>query len=1186
MFRKKREYLVLTETHLVRCKSQAKAAEMFPSIPPAFGRSPTVRHSSSHSMGSQQDLQSLGSDSSGDKEGRILLKQVVAVHRLDDGKPYFALEVCYLDEDSNLASAMTLQFGFPEERDAWLGFIRSAATTVRLQDPRPVTSYNANYVARTVEREHDYNPSQFAMYKVVQRQLPKSGSRSSTDDLSKIASVVCFLAIGIHKVHLIPLAKSSSRTSSPSLLQSAHGSYGMLNLTGIKVNTHDDGFQLSFRRPLEKPKTLYLASLASHEIATRLHHVENFLRPECAHRLFRFLVPPELEEHMLASVSSDAEEHCCLDRTLTAYCIAYEVNPASIRYTINYQCEDGPRFELLPIADGRRRDYHVHELLAVMRALRFNESFGSISFADVRLDNLRASHDVFGTEYICSKTKRGTPIRLSPAELERSSLLVQEIRALAATSKKLRRLDFSGCINVTPPFPIDEGESNVIDNGCGIVEALFPLCRQQTTNVDWITLNGIALSDADLDYLVGAAVDRSCHFRALELSRCGLNDRTLGLILDALRAQDNTLEALDISGNLARLSPAVFDNQISVFGFIRQLNLSHLSRTSGPESLLTEETLSTWRLEELRLSGTNVNEKTVEALATYLGSLQSESLHELYLDNAYLTGSEVATLMRAMHRRPDQARNLHLDISHNNLTKDHDQLTQAIAGSHSPTHVTLRAMEYRDESALRHLIDALRQNHSTRYLDLSHASLPSDASEDTSAALERLFAENDTLEELDISGEDSRLEVSKFGVGLNRALAGLKNNHRLHVLRIQFQKLGIPGASILADVLKVNTTLREVHCEHNDIPLSAFTDLVNALHRNITIVYLPSCNEGRMLALKQTERQVKQIRDELPLSPQITQSSIPKGQASSVRRSFANVKRTVSRSASSYTPSFPSYPPNNRSSSQPLTSHNRASSSKTRLSMSPSVNSPPPITAPLPQLSEQDIQAALRLVAESWDRQQYRLQQYLYRNFCMLNDIPTNMQIEEEDFERPYQVGGLAERDTNAGSSLRASGDHPRTGSFGELHKVLAAVQSESTPRVEKELDFGSPVSPTPGTGYDFPPYSESPVEAGPDAFGNHNFDSTNLSLPGTPARAGHHFNGYRRDHKHAAAGGPAPDTFEEFLLAKGTPNSVGTSNSEELEEDADADADGEGDRGLEIGLGIRGEGPRTPTQQAYSIAS
>lgn len=1033
MFRKKKEYLVLTDIYLFRCKSQAKASEIFSSIPPPFGRSPTVRHSSGHSIGSTHDLQSLGSESSGEKEGRINLRQVVAVHKLDDGKPYFAMEVCSLDEDSNQASAMTLQFGNPEDRDLWLRSIRSIANGLRLQGPGPIMAYNASYAARTVERENDYDPAHFAMYKIVQRQTSKSSSRSSTDDLSKIASVVCFLAIGFHKVHLIPLKKSSSRTSSPSLAQNSHGSFGILTLTSIRMKGLDDTFELTFRSPLKRPITLYLASLASNDIALRLHHIENYLRPECAQHLFKFSVPPELEDRVLPLVSSEDEEYCCLDRTLTAYCVAYDVNPALLRYTINYSCEDAPRFELLPISDSRRGQYNATELLAVMRALRYNESFGSISFADIYLDSLNGLHDHFGSEFVCSKTKRGTPIRLTASQLGRSCLLVQEVRALAATSKKLRRLDFSGCITAQPPGTTDDGEPRAQDLGCGIVEALFPLCKHQTTNVDWISLSGITLSDADLDYLVGAVVDRACHFRALELSRCGLNDRSLGLILDALRAQDNTLEALDISGNAARLSPAVFDSQISVFGFIRRLNLSHLSRTSGPEPLLTSDTLLTWRLEELRLSGTNVNEKTVEALAMYLQSPQSDTLHELFLDQAYLSGSDVATLMRAMHRQPDKARNLHLNISHNNITKNYDELVKAIEDNHSPTHLTLRNMEYRDETVLRHLINALRVNHSTVFLDFSRAALPADASEDTSLALERLFAENDTLEELDISGEDSRLEVSKFGAGLNRALSGLRRNKRLHILHIQFQKLGVPGASILADVLKENDTLREIHCENNDIPLSAFTDLVNALFKNTTLVYLPTMQEGRATALRQTERQIKQIRDDNSMSPQTPVSPTSRNPSSfGVRRSLASVKRNVSRSTSAYTPSFPSLPPANRATSSPLNANSTfsfgTSPTRTKLNTSSSV------TAPLPQLSDQDVQAALRLVTESWDRQQYRLQQYLYRNWCILQGVETSMEIMEEDFERPASIG--------------------------DLSKVLEKVKIDSTPTAEKELDFGPVFSP------------------------------------------------------------------------------------------------------------------------------
>jgi hypothetical protein len=153
------------------------------------------------------------------------------------------------------------------------------------------------------------------------------------------------------------------------------------------------------------------------------------------------------------------------------------------------------------------------------------------------------------------------------------------------------------------------------DMGCGIVEALFPLCKYQTTNVDWIALNNIHLGETDLDYLVAAAVERNCHLRALELSGCGLTDRSLSLLLDSLRPQETTLEALDISSNPLRLSPTTFDSQIGVFGYLTKLNLSHLARTSGSEPLISLETFQAWKLQELVLSGTSLNSAMVDAIA-------------------------------------------------------------------------------------------------------------------------------------------------------------------------------------------------------------------------------------------------------------------------------------------------------------------------------------------------------------------------------------------------------------------------------------------------------------------------------------------------------------------------------------------------------------------------------------------
>ena len=144
---------------------------------------------------------------------------------------------------------MTLQFGDPDEMNAWLANIRASANRVRLADQNPLSAYNSHLAARVVEAERDYVPPYYAIYKVVQRPQTKSGSRASADDLSKVVASVCFLAIGVHKVHLIPLFKPPSQRSSSPLLNahSTQSSDGILNITELRVSEIDDTFQLTFR---------------------------------------------------------------------------------------------------------------------------------------------------------------------------------------------------------------------------------------------------------------------------------------------------------------------------------------------------------------------------------------------------------------------------------------------------------------------------------------------------------------------------------------------------------------------------------------------------------------------------------------------------------------------------------------------------------------------------------------------------------------------------------------------------------------------------------------------------------------------------------------------------------------------------------------------------------------------------
>jgi len=141
--------------------------------------------------------------------------------------------------------------------------------------------------------------------------------------------------------------------------------------------------------------------------------------------------------------------------------------------------------------------------------------------------------------------------------------------------------------------------------------------------------------------------------------------------------------------------------------------------------------------------------------------------------------------MHSMSRTPGKARDLHLHIGQNNLHVNHGELVEAIALSFTPSHLTMRMVDYPKEDMFRELIRALTINTTIQYLDLSKVSLPFEAGSETCAALGELFAKNTTLVELDLSGEQAVLESARLGCGIIAALGRLAENHSLLSLRIE-----------------------------------------------------------------------------------------------------------------------------------------------------------------------------------------------------------------------------------------------------------------------------------------------------------------------------------------------------------------------------------------------------------------
>lgn len=339
----------------------------------------------------------------------------------------------------------------------------------------------------------------------------------------------------------------------------------------------------------------------------------------------------------------------------------------------------------------------------------------------------------------------------------------------------------------------------------------------------------------------------------------------------------------------------------------------------------------------------------------------SSQLRVLQLDQCNLTGSHVAILMRSMCPVPATARDLKLHICQNRLEKGNSDIAAAIRDSLTPAHLTMRMVEYAKETGFRQLLEAVRRNTTLRSLDISKASLPSEqAEEETCFVLQRCFEENETLEELDISGEHAHLEDSRFGIGLNHALTGLRRNKSLKVLRLEYQNLDVQGADTLASVILGNDTLTHIYCEHNNVSLQGFTGIVNALEKNFSILYLPSMEADKADSIRAMRGRISEAR-----------TVVQKGAASTTKSAARKMGGVLG-----------------------MGHHGKDKS-------------------PMPTV--QDVERSVEIYEEGWRVQQERMHSLLLRNYQLAEALITREEAErgvlrgdESVPERPQTVGSLS----------------------------------------------------------------------------------------------------------------------------------------------------------------------------------
>ncbi|KJZ78965.1 hypothetical protein HIM_01738 [Hirsutella minnesotensis 3608] len=820
------EYLVLLDQCLVKFTSVEAARSAFPQLTQVSGQ---AREASAY-------RNPPGKAASGDVRLEIPLHAIVAAFDEDGLHHRSGIEIWWFSQWPRLGYCKAhLHFALPRERDGWLVSIHRAwrarqRKTSGLSHVPDNLKARINHIVRANEGLVDEIP-QNLIFPVARRVFglsPKSSTADEGYDSNDSSSF--YFVIGPCMCHFVEVLKADYSTL-PRDLRVKSTSYGTVTLTRFKasVASHEQRFIMCFRSPFGLESRLDLASVQYRRIIEALTKADRILKPMWPQHFQQVIfdikgLPPPLQ-------LTSGNDLGGLRRSLRAYCAAYHVSVPE--WKIEWNNVPQPAFRLLP---PKGEAYTSLQLLAVFRALRYNSFFKAISFRDIDLSPLAKNHDY--TQYgdvVAYRSLNGLSILEDHHEvLLQASILEQEIHAITFASESIRYIDLENVLGLQGStrrqsrLKCDFGSLRAMSSE--LLRPILMLWRQQLSVCHSVSLSGNPLDPADVDELANLLMSGHMHLKKLALAKCALADAELSKLWMALPEQSLSLEWLDISDNHGTVRFDVVQNTLKQMKRITRLNISGVTRITSHESLLDRSAMNFWELQEVDLSGIHLNDATVDVLAEYLCTEQSQGLGVMRLNNCGLTGKQIARLFQGM----SQARRITVYLNANHLEEGIDDFCSVIARGTCPWSLYLQMVEFTSETKYVKLLRALTVNQTIQCLSLAGTALADAASSTACQAMARFFTKNNAVRFLDISGYDSKLDEGRLGKGFSAALIGIKANTRIEHLRVRSQMLNV-NIGDLAEAISANKTLYTLDCEGNDFNLSNFRHLINHLEENSAI---------------------------------------------------------------------------------------------------------------------------------------------------------------------------------------------------------------------------------------------------------------------------------------------------------------------------------------------------------------
>jgi len=268
-WRKKSEYLILTENFLLRFKSIKKAVDKFPWLFPIASqlRQTSASHSGySLSTSSIHEVQPVsGSESPTEISGMkssMSLQQVIAVQVLQESRIRATLEVISYTPSSSHVSSVTFYVERQSGKPHWLESLSSIARDSQLIKSSTIPMEHREIIRGIIGMEADRELGINSMTFPVLRRSNYAGNLGYVmpDDLQKDSPILHYVALGKHKIYVIPLTLSMRLGSPASSFNGRIGSFGIVSLRKISISGRDDSFDLVFRYVVPSSNTYDLIS--------------------------------------------------------------------------------------------------------------------------------------------------------------------------------------------------------------------------------------------------------------------------------------------------------------------------------------------------------------------------------------------------------------------------------------------------------------------------------------------------------------------------------------------------------------------------------------------------------------------------------------------------------------------------------------------------------------------------------------------------------------------------------------------------------------------------------------------------------------------------------------------------------------------------------------------------------------